>query len=405
MAGATSLRRGRRPFGTLALLAALLAALVGPWLASTANAGVLPEDRADVLYHRYDGGGVVVDGPSVLVRKKVGDKVSVVANYFLDMVSSASIDVLSTASPFKDERKQMSLGVDYLRGKTTYSAGYIDGDESDYLAKTAYFSISQDMFGDLTTVSIGFRRGMNDVYRNVKDPVSGAKSRDPSFHQDMDSRAWSASLTQVLTRDLLGVLSYELVTDEGYLNNPYRQIRYADATNPRGYSYAPEVYPRTKTSNSASGRLKYSLPWWRAAVDGTYRFYSDTWGVRAQTVQLGYTQPAFGRWIFDARYRYYTQDAADFYRDLFPRRNTLNFQGRDKELATYTGHTFGIGASYEFKVDRMPWLEKGSVNLRYDYMMVSYDDFRDVTAGGRAGSEPLFDLDANVIQFFVSAWF
>ena len=192
MAGATSLRRGRRPFGTLALLAALLAALVGPWLASTATAGVLPEDRADVLYHRYDGGGVVVDGPSVLVRKKVGDKVSVVANYFLDMVSSASIDVLSTASPFKDERKQMSLGVDYLRGKTTYSAGYIDGDESDYLAKTAYFSISQDMFGDLTTVSIGFRRGMNDVYRNVKDPVSGAKSRDPSFHQDMDSRAWSA---------------------------------------------------------------------------------------------------------------------------------------------------------------------------------------------------------------------
>ena len=53
----------------------------------------------------------------------------------------------------------------------------------------------------------------------------------------------------------------------------------------------------------------------------------------------------------------------------------------------------------------MPWLEKGSVNLRYDYMMVSYDDFRDVIAGGRAGSELLFDLDANVIQFFVSAWF
>jgi hypothetical protein len=53
----------------------------------------------------------------------------------------------------------------------------------------------------------------------------------------------------------------------------------------------------------------------------------------------------------------------------------------------------------------MPWLEKGTVNLRYDYMMVSYDDFRDVTAGGRAGAEPLFELDASVVQFFVSAWF
>ena len=384
---------------------ALLAVLLAPWAAPDAAAAVLPEDRADLLYHRYDGGGVVVDGPSVLVRKKFADKVSVVANYYLDMVSSASIDVLSTASPYTDERKQMSLGLDYLRGKTTYSVGYIDGDESDYLAKTAYLGISQDMFGDLTTISIGYRRGMNDVFRNLKDPVSGAKSRDPSFRQEMDSRAWTASLTQVLTRELIGVLAYELVTDEGYLNNPYRQIRYADPTAPRGYSYAPELYPRTKTSNAASARLKYSLPWWRAAVDGTYRFYSDTWGVQAQTLQLGYTQPAFGNWTFDARYRYYTQDAADFYRDLFPRRNTLNFQGRDKELSTYVGHTIGVGASWEFRVRRMPWLEKGTVNLRYDYMMVSYDDFRDVTAGGQAGAEPLFELDASVIQFFVSAWF
>lgn len=389
----------------LAPCLALCAALASPWLAPRAAAAVLPEDRADVLYHRYEGDRVVVDGPSVLVRKKFADKVSVVANYYLDMVSSASIDVVSTASPYTDERKQMSLGLDYLRGKTTYSIGYIDGEESDYLAKTAYLSISQDMFGDLTTLSIGFRRNMNDVYRNVKDARTGAKSRDPGFAQEMDSRGWSASLTQVLTRDLLGVLSYELITDEGYLNNPYRQIRYADPTAPRGFSYAPEVYPRTKTSSSASARLKYSLPWWRAAVDGTYRFYSDTWGVRASTVQLGYTQPAFGNWLFDARYRYYTQTAADFYRDLFPRRNTLNFQGRDKELSTYTGHTIGVGATYEFKVARLPWLEKGTVNLRYDYMMVSYDDFRDVTAGGRAGSEPLFELDASIVQFFVSAWF
>ena len=399
--GAASGLRGR----AAAALLSLACACAGPWFAAPAAAGVLPEDRADLLYHRYDGGGVVVDGPSVLVRKKFADQVSVVANYYLDLVSSASIDVISTASPYTDERTQMSLGLDYLRGKTTYSIGYIDGDESDYLARTAYLGISQDMFGDLTTISLGWRRGMNDVFRNIKEPVSGAKSRDPTFAQEMDTRAWSASLTQVLTRDLIGVLSYELVTDEGYLNNPYRQIRYADPTAPRGFAFAPELYPATKTSSAASARLKYSLPWWRAAVDGTYRFYTDTWGVKAQTLQLGYTQPAFGNWIFDARYRYYTQDAADFYRDLFPRRNTLNFQGRDKELSTYVGHTIGVGATWQFRVGRLPWLERGTVNLRYDYMMVGYDDFRDVTAGGLAGTEPLFELDASVIQFFVSAWF
>ena len=58
---------------------------------SNAQAGVLPEDRADVLYHLYDGGGVSIDGPSILVRKQVGKSLSFVSNYYVDYVSSASI--------------------------------------------------------------------------------------------------------------------------------------------------------------------------------------------------------------------------------------------------------------------------------------------------------------------------
>src|SRR5690606_28748017 len=93
---------------------------------------VLPEDRADILYHLYDGGGVQIDGPSVLVRKQVGKNVSVVGNYYVDMVSSASIDVVTTASPYEEERKQYSLGMDYLRNNTTISLGYTDSSESDF---------------------------------------------------------------------------------------------------------------------------------------------------------------------------------------------------------------------------------------------------------------------------------
>ena len=91
--------------GALALVLALLNA--------AAPAGVLPEDRADVLYHRYQGGGITIDGPSVLVRKKIGENFSVNANYYVDMISSASIDVKLSASKYKEERKQKSVGVDY----------------------------------------------------------------------------------------------------------------------------------------------------------------------------------------------------------------------------------------------------------------------------------------------------
>ena len=97
---------------------------------------MLPEDRADVLYFRYDGGGVTISGPSMLVRKSIGEHVSVAANYYIDMVSSASVDVETSASPYEDERTQSSLSVDFLLGKSTYSVGYVKSDESDYLAKT-----------------------------------------------------------------------------------------------------------------------------------------------------------------------------------------------------------------------------------------------------------------------------
>ena len=107
--------------------------------ATTAYAGVLPDDRVDVLYHLYKGDDVDIDGPSVLVRKKVGNNVSVVGNYYVDMVSSASIDVVTTASPYTEERKQWSLGMDYLRGNTTMSLGYTSSEESDYDAETYQF--------------------------------------------------------------------------------------------------------------------------------------------------------------------------------------------------------------------------------------------------------------------------
>ena len=79
----------------------------------------MPDDRTDVLYHLYEGGGIQIDGPSILVRKKVGKSVSFVSNYYVDMISSASIDVVTTASPYTEERTQWSLGMDYLRGNTT----------------------------------------------------------------------------------------------------------------------------------------------------------------------------------------------------------------------------------------------------------------------------------------------
>ena len=405
--------------GSREAIAALLACVMLWWSpAGASRAGVLPEDRADVLYHRYEGGGLTVEGPSVLVQKKITDKLAVNGNYYIDQISSASIDVVTTASPYKERRQQESLGFEYLQGKTTYSAGFIDSNENDYASRTAFASVSQDMFGDLTTISFGLKRGWNDVYRTVK-AASGSLGRDPGFHQQNENHSYTVGLTQVLTRNLLGTLDFETDTDQGYLSSPYREIRYL-ISGTAGTSSAItgtelQKYPNTRTSNAVALGLKYYLPY-RAAVDGNFRFFHDTWGINAETVQLHYTQPVWKHWIFDFFYRFYRQNAADFYSDLFARPNQLNFYTRDKELSTYHANTIGLGLSYDFSVPRLRWISKASANLRVDHMLVQYADFRDeryskLFAGGDAGhsafagGEPLYQLNANIIQLFFSAWF
>jgi hypothetical protein len=379
-----------RPITQLRWLGLGLAFLV----AGTTRAAVLPDDRADALYHRYDGGGVTIDGPSLLLRKKFAEKYSVSANFYMDMVSSASIDVMTTASPYTETRTQGGLAFDGLFGKTQYSVSYTLSDESDYTANTASFDLSQDIFGDLTTVSFGFSQGWDEVRKNGDD----------AFEETVDRRNYRFGLQQILTPQLMAGLNYEVITDEGFLNNPYRSVRYLDPSSARGFSFQPEVYPGTRTSNAVSLNARYYLKY-RAAIHGEYRFYTDTWGIDANTVALGYTHPWGKRWIFEAGYRWYDQSAADFYSDLFSRPNQQNFMARDKELSTFTSQMFSLGATYELPSLGWERIRRSTVNLFYDRINYQYDDFRDILAGGAPGTEPLYEFDADVFRLFISGWF
>ena len=374
------------------IVVTILALLAG---VGTVQAGVLPEDRADVLYHLYDGGGVEIDGPSVLVRKQVGKSTSFVANYYVDMISSASIDVITTASPYTEERTQWSLGMDYLRGNTTMRVGYTSSDEPDFDAKTYTFSVSQDMFGDMTTLTLSYALG---------DDLVG-RSDDPAFERENDRQQYGVGLTQILTRNLIATLNFEAITDEGFLNNPYRSVRYIDTGSALGYSYEPELYPNTRTSNAVGLRAKYFLPY-RAALEGEYRLFKDSWDIDSHTISVGYIHP-MGPWIFSAKYRYHDQTGAHFYQDIFSRSEATNFRGRDKELSALTSSTFKLGASYEFINDVEGWgfIKKGTVNVSYSVLTVDYEEFSDLSTSALLGEEPLYVLDADIFQVFFSIWY
>lgn len=362
-------------------------------LCCDAFAAVLPEERADLLYHQYDGGGVEIDGPSVLLRKNLGSSVSVGLNHYVDNVTSASIDVVVTASEYTEKRTENSVAFDYLRDKSTMSIGYTRSEESDFDASTLSLGVSQDMFGDLTTVSIGFAMGDNTVRQNGND----------DFEEDASVRNYRVGVSQIFTRDLVMAFTFETITDQGYLNNPYRSVRYLDQTNQTGYSFQQEVYPETRTSNAFAVRANYYLPQ-RAALHAGVRLFEDSWGIDATSYELGYTLPYEEDWILEARLRLHDQTAAEFYSDLFPFQDAQNFLARDKELSTFTSTTIGIGASYEFG---RAWttIDRGSLNIELDWIRFDYDDFRDLTESGDVGNEPLYTFNAQVTRLYMSFWF
>lgn len=361
-----------------------------------AHAGVLPDDRADALYHYYDGGGVTIDGPSILVRKKAGKSLSFVGNYYVDMISSASIDVITTASPYTEERKQWSLGMDYLRGNTTMSVNYTSSEESDFDAETVSFSVSQDMFGDLTTLTLSYALG-DDLVR---------RSDDATFEAPLDRQIYGVGITQILTKNLISSVNFETITEEGFLNNPYRSVRYFDPGSAVGFSFEPELYPNTRTSNAVGLRARYFLPY-RAAVEGEYRFFTDTWDINGHTVSLSYIHP-WKDFTFTGKFRYHDQTGAHFYSDLFPRAQATNFRGRDKEISELTSYTFKLQAAYEFlNDDGNDWgfIKRAKVTASINFLTVDYHEFSDLTALETIGSEPLYQLDANILQVFFSFFY
>lgn len=367
------------------------------------NAAVLPDERVDVMFHDFDGGGVQIQGPSVLVRKNIGTSVSLSGNYYVDMVSSASIDVQATASPYTEERKEKSFTGQYMVNRSTMNFAYTQSDESDYNAKTYTFGIDQSFFGDLTTLGFGVAFGQDVVGQNT----------DPEYSRDLQRRKYSINASQIVTKNLLASFSYDSYTDQcqhitdeqSCLNNPYRSVRYLDGAG--GYKYQQERYPHTHNSDAYGIRAIYHLPW-RGSIRAEYRTYSDNWGVEASNYELRYTHSYKDRWIFEGKYRGYTQTAADFYSDLFPYKDAQNFLARDKELSPFSSTIIGLGVTYKVPAGWVPWVEKTTVNFYWDRFDIQYDDFRDARVSPQeyaAGSEPLYKLNADVFRLFVSFWY
>lgn len=363
-------------------------------ISGVAQAAVLQDDRIDVLYHSYNGGGMNIDGPAILLRKKTSESLAVSAYYYVDSISSASVDVMSTASPYTEKRKEAQLGLEYLHEKTIMDISIRQSDEDDYLGKSINVNISQDTFGDLTNLSLGLAYGDNEIRRNG----------DEFFEEKNQQYRLKAGISQILTRNLAMNLNFEAVADEGYLNNPYRSVRYVDNSQPSGVGYQGEVYPNTRNSFASKISASYYLPY-RAALFVHYRYFSDSWEIDASDIEVSYRHPIAEMFEIELKVRHYQQTQASFYSDLFPYKDAQNYLARDKELSEFEDITFGLGITYLVPQKYSFGDMRSEASLQWDYIKFDYKNFRDPTAGNIVGEEPFYRFSANVIRVFYSLYF
>ena len=252
------------------------------------------------------------------------------------------------------------------------------------------------MFGDLTTISLGYSLGNDEVRRRG----------DATFRDTVKRQDYRLGVSQILTKNLLVGASFETITDEGFLNNPYRQVRYLDAASPIGYSYEREIYPRTHTSDAAALRMRYYLPW-RAALSAEYRDYHDTWGVKAGTFEIGYTHPLDTAGRSTASLRSYSQTKARFLQRSVPALALPELhRARQRAQHVLEPVAYSIGATYDIMKGGWKFIDKGTLNIVFDHLMFDYQDFRDLrNIAATPGTEPLYSFDADVFEFFVSFWF
>lgn len=385
-AGVGATEMDRRPYRSwmaawpgISLCSGALAWLVVLAWASMVRAEVLTEDRSEGMYHRYDGGGVTVQGPALLVRKDFKNKLSTSLVYYRDSISAASPDIyIAGASPYEDTRNEIGVSAEYLYENALLNAAYIYSDESDYRANTLSFGSSYEVFGGLTKFSMGFSRGWDKVLENG----------NPLFDENADHYNYTLGWNQVLTKDLVFDLDYEGIADKGYLHSPYRKALLQGVA-------VDEQYPSTRTSNAVSlSAIKY---WdYGASSYIKYRFYTDSWDITGHTAEIGYSQYFGSKWLADLYVRHYKQNGASFYANNFE--TEQNYMARDKELSDFTSNTIGAKVSYKL-FDRYKILDAATLNLAYDLLRFDYDGYTKRNPATDAG-QGNYSFNAYTLQAF-----
>lgn len=237
---------------------------------------------------------IKVSTPSLYALVPLGRAWSVEGGATLDAVSGASPAYYSDmggAGQMSDRRKAVDLKATRYFEHQSLSLGLAHSTETDYRSNALSLEGRWSSDDHNTTWNLGL--GLN---RDQIDPTNGVIAQGRKTVRELQ-----LGVTQALNpRDLLQVqLGYSLAT--GYLSDPYKLA---------------DTRPDRRTAETLQLRWNHALE--RGALRAGYRWYHDSFGIDAHTLDLAWAMPAWGAWSLTPALRYYSQGAASFYVDPPP---------------------------------------------------------------------------------------
>ena len=195
-------------------------------------------------------------------------------------------------------------------------------------------------------------------------------------------------VTQILTPRWLLSANLEAIADDGYLGSPYRVARVFGAA-------VPERNPRTRTGRAVKLRLVGDLGA-RDAMHVDYRYYWDTWDIKAHTGELGYSR-YFGAELARRLRSCATTARPTRCSTATTRTSETLYVSRNRQLSTF--HDMGLGGRLSYTLRSVPGRYDLKLNGSYEYTRFNFKDFTDLRTAACTR------YAANVIQVYLSATF
>jgi len=286
----------------------------------------------------YTVNGVVVGASPIIKSEVYLDRdlnpigIDPITKQLTGAVDTRSVLVMSSASP--ETRRQANFGLSYEWNEAAVNVSGGFSSERDYQSSFGSMGGRLDFNQKLTSVKFGGGYTSSQIGA-ILDHDSSPYITKTAYAQQIvnrrgseilkgDRQDWVANvgLTQVLSKNALVDVGVGYTHSSGFLENPYKAttvifIDPADLNKsviPGDVRALIEQRPNNRNQVALNAKYVQYINSFNAAMHLGYRLSVDDWGVNSHTFDASWVQPLGGGWTLTPRIRYYSQDAANFFR-------------------------------------------------------------------------------------------